>query len=266
MRLVEQLVTTGPVPAAQHVIDAQGQCIFLADVATRFVDDGQPVGIWVLAEANVGAGLATSREHAGQVFCGRLGRVFVLPVRMSRPEWSVWQPSSSSSRRPSTLPRHDSNRAARETCGAESARCRRSLGPGSNARRPCRAGDRDDPSRRAAPRRSCRAITGNTRCPSAAGITRPAAEKSFNPLYSAGCGWPKSARRHRPTGSAPGRRPSAWRQRRRRSCRGRPPLRPLATACDNIRPVARPSREIKTGRPGGNDSANARHNAWPVQA
>ena len=62
------------------MIDAHRQRIFLADVAARLVDHRQPVGVGVLAEADVGAGSRDRRQHAGEVFGGRLGRVGELAV------------------------------------------------------------------------------------------------------------------------------------------------------------------------------------------
>ena len=70
-----------PGATRQHVLDAQGDRVLFADVSARTVDDGQSVGVGVLAEANVGAGLGDGREDAGEVFGGRLGRMRELAVR-----------------------------------------------------------------------------------------------------------------------------------------------------------------------------------------
>ena len=67
-------------PLAEHVLNAHRHGILLAQVAARAVDHGQPVGVRVLAEADVGPGLRHGRQHAGQVFGRWLGRVLELPV------------------------------------------------------------------------------------------------------------------------------------------------------------------------------------------
>ena len=80
MRLLAQLVTIGPAPLPQHVVDAHGHRVLLAQVAARGVDHGQPVGVGILAEADVGPGLCHGGEHAGEVLGRRLGRVGELAV------------------------------------------------------------------------------------------------------------------------------------------------------------------------------------------
>ena len=62
------------------MVDAHGQRILLADVAARLVDHGQPVGVGVLAEADVGAGVGHRVEHAGKVLGGWLGRMGELAI------------------------------------------------------------------------------------------------------------------------------------------------------------------------------------------
>ena len=56
MRLVAQFVTTGPFCSRKHMVQAERQRVFLADVAARLVDDRQAIGVGVLAEADVGLG------------------------------------------------------------------------------------------------------------------------------------------------------------------------------------------------------------------
>ena len=62
------------------MVDAHRQRVLLAQVAARGIDHGQPVGVGVLAEADVGAGVGHGRQHAGQVFGGRLGGMGELAV------------------------------------------------------------------------------------------------------------------------------------------------------------------------------------------
>ena len=102
MRLLEQLVTIGP-RACRRTAPPQGHRVLLADIAARGVDDGQAVGIGVLAEADVGPGGRDGRADAGKVLGRRFGRVGELAVGSS-PRIVTVQPSSSSRRRPSGPP------------------------------------------------------------------------------------------------------------------------------------------------------------------
>ena len=104
MRLVEQLVTIGTALAAQALLDAHGQRIFLAQIAARFVDDGQPIGVRILAEADVAPLARHGRQHAGQVFGRRLGRVLELAVRIAAQQRRPCSRVRSSSLRPNRLP------------------------------------------------------------------------------------------------------------------------------------------------------------------
>ena len=54
---------------------AKREGVFLADVRAVLIDDGEPVGVWVLREADIGAGLRGFRAEFDQVFLGGLGRV-----------------------------------------------------------------------------------------------------------------------------------------------------------------------------------------------
>ena len=71
-----------PLPLPQDVIDANRQGIFFADVAAGFIDDGQTIGIGILAKANVGPSGLDLAGHRQQVFRGRLGGMLELAVRI----------------------------------------------------------------------------------------------------------------------------------------------------------------------------------------
>ncbi len=83
MRLVEQLVTIGPGLCRSTWSTAHGQRVLLAQVAPRCVDHRQPVGVGVLAEADVARLARHGRQHAGQVLGRRLGRVLELAVGLA---------------------------------------------------------------------------------------------------------------------------------------------------------------------------------------
>ena len=62
------------------MIGAEGERVFLAEIATILVDHREAIGVGVLAEANGGAHLDDMPEHAGQVLGDWLRQVFELAV------------------------------------------------------------------------------------------------------------------------------------------------------------------------------------------
>ena len=69
--------------AAQNVIDAQSERVFLAEIVARFVDDRQPIGIGILAKADVGSGLAHQRQNRLQIVRRRLGHMLEQTIRLA---------------------------------------------------------------------------------------------------------------------------------------------------------------------------------------
>ena len=57
---------------AEHVAGSQGQGVFLTEVFPALVDDGQPVGVGVLGEADVGLGLGHGLAQVAHVGEGGL--------------------------------------------------------------------------------------------------------------------------------------------------------------------------------------------------
>ena len=57
------------------VVQAHRQRVFFPQVSARGVDHRQPVGVGVLAEADVGPRVDHRGEHPGEVFRGRLGQM-----------------------------------------------------------------------------------------------------------------------------------------------------------------------------------------------
>ncbi len=67
---------------AKHVVHAQRERVFFAEVASVLIDNRQPVGIRILTKADIGSELSYVREHACQILCGRLWLVRKAPVRL----------------------------------------------------------------------------------------------------------------------------------------------------------------------------------------
>ena len=62
------------------MIDTQRERIFFAQIIPVLIDDGQPIGVRILAETNVGFGCRHTAQNAGKIFGGRFGRVFELTI------------------------------------------------------------------------------------------------------------------------------------------------------------------------------------------
>ena len=72
-----------PLAAAQHVVQTQSERVFLADVPAGLVDHGQPVGIGILAETDVGPGFDHLLPHAREILGSRFRRMEKLAGRFA---------------------------------------------------------------------------------------------------------------------------------------------------------------------------------------
>ena len=67
------------------MVDTEGERVFFADVAAALIDDGQAIGVGILAKADVRTRRRSPVAHAGQILGGGLGRMLEIAHRAFRP-------------------------------------------------------------------------------------------------------------------------------------------------------------------------------------